>query len=288
MKKKLVRTALSACMLLICILLVACSASKSMDADKASPTQAMDTATTLSTADVVSTTSQTDESVVTTTVSSAITSTTTVTKKAENPTTTVTNPMTTVPTTRMTVPPSTVLEAEESFTFPYESEDYTVFRQYVAKYFPDEKHFDSFRVRKIDTTNKKYKGYRIVFNRWINGCETDSFYIFYFDTEGKFVEVSYRSFKYDASKVKPPRVATEAEIEAAKRAEAEKVPDGMVVWEQRVSDSSYSIYADANDFTVTTIYVTQGNYNLYNNPDYEYYGSTPPHAALIETYTIPR
>ena len=143
-------------------------------------------------------------------------------------------------------------------------------------------------MRKVDTTNKKYEGYRIAFNRWINGCETDSFYVFYFDTEENLVEVYYRSFEYDASKVKPPRAATEAEIEAAKQAEAAKIPEGMVVWKQEVGNSHYSIYADMNEFKVTTVYVSQMTYDLYLAETGERYGETPPHAALIELYTIPR
>ncbi len=195
---------------------------------------------------------------------------------------------TTVPTTHKTVPSAIVEGAREEFVFAYESEDYSSFYRYIAAYFPEEKHIDSFRVKKIDTTNKKYDGYRIVFNRWINGCETASFYVFYFDTEGNLVEVSHRSFEYTPSKVKPPRAATEAEIEAAKQEEAKKIPDGMVVWEQSVSNSSYSIYADENDFTITTVYTSQKWYDLCTDPDSEYYGTNPPHGTLIETYTIKR
>ena len=276
-------SALTTCL----VLLSACSQATETNSGTQSGKTTVESGISTTGTESVKTTSTTEASV-TTTVAPVVASTTTATKKTENPTTTVAKPTTTVPTTRITVPRATTIEAEETLTFSYESEDYTVFRQYIAKHFPKEKHFDSFRVRKADTTNRKYEGYRIIFNRWINGCETDSFYVFYFDTEENLVEVYYRSFEYDASKVKPPRAATEAEIEAAKQAEAAKIPEGMVVWEQEVGNSHYSIYADRNEFKVTTIYVTQGNYNLYNNPDYEYYGMTPPHAALIETYTIPR
>ncbi len=240
------------------------------------------------TQEVVTTTTIPDA--VTTTGSHTTTSTTGTVKDTSVQTTT-----TTATTTKAPIPAAQTVPAEERISFERGSEDYTVFEKYIEKYFPEEKHFDEFEAKLVDVTDKSYKGFRVIFNRWINGCQTESYYVFYFNTEGNangdFVELSYRSFEYDPSKVKPPRIATEEEIEAAKKAEAEKVPEGFFLSSQVVEYSDYDISRDENYFIVRTYYINKKAQEVYDaatDPSDPFYGKTPPIEVMKGTYTIER
>ncbi len=237
---------------------------------------------------VEETTTTTVTEVVTTTATTAVVSTTT-TKTLPSKKSTATSTTSTAPTTKGTIPRYKLVEPKEPLTFSYDSEDYTVLKKYIAKHFPEEKCLSEFRVQTLDGTEYKCPGgFRVLFTRWINGCMTDSYYNFSFDTYGELFEIRYRSFEYDASKVKPPRVATEAEIEAAKQIEVEMIPDGMVLWAIEPVYSFYSIYQDRNYFRVSTVYVDQETYDLYSDETSQYYGMGPPCQSNSKEYIIPR
>lgn len=203
---------LTALFLIFGVMMSACTATKTNDKVSTNGTTLSSTIIdSPSTTDT--TTGSTTTTAITTTELAAIT--TTITKKL---TTTSQTQSTASPTRR----PAETIKAKGEITFDYNSDDFTALRQYIQKKFPNEKNLAEFRAKKIEETNKGYDGFRVAFTRWINGCGTDSHYVLYFDTDGALVEIVERSLDYDASKVKAPRVPTEAEIEAAKQAEIEK------------------------------------------------------------------
>ena len=222
--------------------------------------------------------------------------TTTVTTTPKPTTTTLNNTTTTVqpaPTTvvRKTAP---LLQRNDiELTFNYESENYDVLRQAILKEFPSEKNLSEFDVNKAKCMEdghlyKLGMDFGVVFTRKINGCITESKYSFYFDATGKLLRFDYRNPIYDASAVKPPRVATEKEIEQAKKTEAARVPENCVILEQEISASSYNIGLDECYFTVNTIYASKKSVEEYSNENSPLYGKEPPRAMISEKYIIPR
>ncbi len=240
---------------------------------------------------------------VTTTVTSLHSTTVTLAPTTGKPATTVTKTKPTVTTTTGDInvlPSGTKAQGERhkmlgTPAFSYESEDYDVLRKLILQKFPGEKNLDEFRVTKTKKKGRVFDGTEFVqythsvdFVRWINGCSTDSFYAFYFDENDKGIVVWVKQEDYNLAKVIPPRVATEAEIEAAKQEEAKKVREGFVIWKQEVSPSIYDIERDANYFKITTQYVSKSTYDAYSDETSSYYGRTPPHSAYFGSYVIPR
>ncbi len=249
------------------------------------------------------TTGSTGQQTTTTTVTSLHSTTVTLAPTTGKPTTTVTKTKPTVTTTTrdINVLPTGTKTPAQNYKMPgtpvflHESEDYDVLRKLILQKFPDEKNLDEFRVKKIEEKRRVFDGaeflqcqYRVIFSRWINGCSTNAYYIFFFDENNKCIAMEVKREEYDPTKVVPPRVATEAEIEAAKQEEAKKVREGYVVWKQEVSPSYYDIENDANYFRITTLYVPKSLYDEYVDEAGPYYGRTPPHSAYSGRYVIPR
>lgn len=237
----------------------------------------------------------------TTTTTTASTRTTTVvpTLTTGKPTTTVTTTKPTVTTTTrdINVMPSATKTPIQNYTmygtpvFSYESEDYDVLRKVILQKFPGEKDLDEFFITKTKKDEPLFNGaeylqshHSVAFNRIINGCVTYAAYYFFFDENDKCIYVQGRQEEYDPTKVVPPRVATEEEIEAAKKEETKKVPEGCVVWKQEASRSIYDIERDANYFTIDTVYASKQSYELYLAGTFR----EPPHAMYSGVYVIPR
>lgn len=237
----------------------------------------------------------------TTTTTTASTCTTTVTPAPTTgkPTTTVTTTKPTVTTTTrdINVMPSATKTPQQRYilygtpVFSYESEDYDVLRKVILQKFPGEKDLDEFYVTKTKKNYTVFDGaeyvqsqYNVIFSRRINGCATHASYYFFFDENDKCIALRGRQEEYDPTKVVPPRVATEEEIEAAKKEEAKKVPEGCVVWKQEASRSIYDIERDANYFTIDTVYASKQSYELYLAGTFR----EPPHSMYSGVYVIPR
>lgn len=231
----------------------------------------------------------------TTTTSSDVTTatllpSTTVTQTAKPTVETSAKATTAIPTTTslQTKGTTAIKTAKDKLTFAHDSEDYDILRRFILQHFPEEKNLDEFVVKKVQD-NISPIAFTVLFTRVINECPTNADYSLDFDDKGTFMQFRYRNPVYDPTKVKPPRVATEKEIEQAKQREAEKVPEGCVVWEQTVS-CGYDIDQDRNYMKIQTIYTSkkgleQLGYLDKNSPNY---GKTPPVAMFPAIYDIPR
>ncbi len=226
----------------------------------------------------------TSTTVATTAVTAKATTTTTMAKE----TTTTLLATTTVSRTAATRGDRTDIKLK----FDYDSENYDVLRGVILREFPEEKNLDEFRVTKGKYEEGQYlyqigAAFSVTLRRWINGCSTENSYTFIFDANGDLFRFEYFNPVYDASAVKPPRVPTEAEIEQAKKTEAAKIPENCIVWKQKVS-VGYSISTDTCSFSVQTLYTHKANVETYLNENSPLYGKTPPHAAIVGEYIIPR
>ncbi len=267
-------------------LLTACSPAQAVGSGKTGDTQ---TTTTLQP------TSSTVSSTIHTTTQPTDVTTTTAKKK----TTTTKNKTTT---TAATQPSKAVASSytkpatDDSLTFSYESEDYDVLRRFIMKEFPEEKALDEFHITKKKYSDETTSGvpfdatFKVEFTRYINGCVTEIHYTLFFDEQERFLGFRYRNPVYDATKVKAPRVATEQEIEQAKKEAAEKLKDGNVIWEQQVSKTIYLVASDKNCIRVETIYAPEAIVEQfgYLDPNNSNYGKTPPHSMYTYVFTINR
>lgn len=276
--------------LAIVLVVVSCSSPKQKAGESSQSTTSATSDETSRTIDNVTTTSVSDR-VVDEEATQKITPTTTKTNVAA-PTTSTRN-INVLP-TKITAP-SEVTPDVPDIVFPKESTDYDALRKVILQKFPNEEKrtLDQFKVfvadRNIELTGAVYC---VLFKRYINGCSTESSYDFSFNEKGACVELRGRCVKYDSTKVVPPRVATEVEIEEAMKAEAEKIQDqGFEVWKQEYVGSVYNISMDANYFVIRTTYVAKGSAERYadykdvNSPNY---GKTPPCSLASGNYVITR
>ncbi len=224
-----------------------------------------------------------------TTVTAVTTTNTPESKPTASTTVVTTHDFNTLPTGKLTSD-ITIVEPSKSFTFSYNRSDYDVLKKIILETFPNEAHLDEFVISKQETNpdSLPQMAYDIRFHRIINGCYTDAVYTLLFDKTETCVSIQGRTVEYDPTKVVPPRVATDAEIEAAKKAEAEKVPEGFFVWEQKVSKSHYYIETDTNCFSVQTVYAHSQYYDDYVLETGKHYGDKPPCAAFSQQYVITR